>query len=310
MEGGIRCRNIAKAARKMGLTTSPIPKNNPDARNLSQVCPAGSQREKSSSKVLCERSRRFGSRGRHAGTLTETLVEKSAEMAQKILRRSLFEATKHAWVSLGTFGRTRLLRLRIFRHEKMGSSPFSIAGQRGVAGMDLLEGGFSHSDLAGPDLGASRDGWRRDFWRRARAIWSELCGGGSFFAFLGSGFLPVGCVRLSFVGLFFNNFLVGAVGGDAVKVVWLAAKGHRKTAALLSVLMDRMSGFGALILCSLIFMLWRLDWLMRSAVVAGLIKRRIRLSCSRLWCCMAFSFLMSAKGLHQSLAASVFPAAK
>ena len=54
-------------------------------------------------------------------------------------------------------------------------------------------------------------------------------------------------VRLSFVGLFFNNFLVGAVGGDAVKVVWLAAKGHRKTAALLSVIMDRMSGFGALI---------------------------------------------------------------
>ena len=38
--------------------------------------------------------------------------------------------------------------------------------------------------------------------------------------------------------------LVGAVGGDAVKVVWLVAKGHRKTAAVLSVVMDRMSGLG------------------------------------------------------------------
>ena len=103
-------------------------------------------------------------------------------------------------------------------------------------------------------------------------------------------------LRLSFVGLFFNNFLVGAVGGDAVKVVWLAAKGHRKTAALLSVLMDRMSGFGALILCSLIFMLLRWDWLMRSAVVAGLIKG-VFFYLAAVIALMAFSFVMSAKGL-------------
>ncbi len=102
------------------------------------------------------------------------------------------------------------------------------------------------------------------------------------------------------MGLFFNNFLVGAVGGDAVKVVWLAAKGHRKTAALLSVLMDRMSGFGALILCSLVFMLWRLDWLMRSAVVAGLIKG-VFIYLVAVVVLAAFSFLMSAKGLTSRL---------
>ncbi len=78
-------------------------------------------------------------------------------------------------------------------------------------------------------------------------------------------------LRLSFIGLFFNNFLVGAVGGDAVKVVWLVAKGHRKSPALLSVLMDRMSGLGALVICSVTFILWRFEWLCRSPVVAGAI---------------------------------------
>ncbi len=76
-------------------------------------------------------------------------------------------------------------------------------------------------------------------------------------------------VRMSFVGLFFNNFMLGAVGGDVVKVVWLAARGHSRTAALLSVLMDRMSGLGALVIASLVFMLARWDWLMRSAITAA-----------------------------------------
>lgn len=79
-------------------------------------------------------------------------------------------------------------------------------------------------------------------------------------------------LRLSFIGLFFNNFLVGAIGGDAVKVVWLGAKGHSKTRALLSVLMDRMSGLAPLVVCSLAFILLRLGWLMQSPVVAGVIK--------------------------------------
>lgn len=75
--------------------------------------------------------------------------------------------------------------------------------------------------------------------------------------------------RISMVGLFFNNFLVGAVGGDAVKVVWLGAKGHSKVSALVSVLMDRMSGLGALVICSLVFIAGRLEWLSHSPVVAG-----------------------------------------
>jgi len=107
-------------------------------------------------------------------------------------------------------------------------------------------------------------------------------------------------VRLSFVGLFFNNFLVGAVGGDAVKVVWLLVKGHDKTAALLSVLMDRMSGLGALILCSLTFMLLRLDWLMSSPFVAGVI-RFVFGYLVVVVLLMAFSFVISARGLTSRL---------
>jgi uncharacterized protein (TIRG00374 family) len=106
--------------------------------------------------------------------------------------------------------------------------------------------------------------------------------------------------RISFVGLFFNNFLVGAVGGDVVKVVWLAAKGHRKSAALLSVLMDRMSGFPPLILASLVFILWRLDWLMQSEVVAGLI-HFVFIYLAVVTVLLVLSFVLSATDLIQRL---------
>ncbi len=79
-------------------------------------------------------------------------------------------------------------------------------------------------------------------------------------------------VRMSFVALFFNSFFVGAVGGDAVKVVWLAARGESKSSALVSVIVDRVSGIGALVLCSLAFMLARWDWLLRSPEVAALMR--------------------------------------
>ncbi len=76
--------------------------------------------------------------------------------------------------------------------------------------------------------------------------------------------------RIGLVGLFFNSFLLGAVGGDAVKVIWLAARGHKKSLALMSVAMDRMSGIIALIFCSLLFITPRLEWLRQDPTVAGL----------------------------------------
>jgi glycosyltransferase 2 family protein len=125
---------------------------------------------------------------------------------------------------------------------------------------------------------------------------------GIFLRLLGVSITPWDTLRLSFVGLFFNTFLIGVVGGDAVKVVWLVAKGQRKTTALLSVVMDRMSGFGALILCSAVFMILRLEWLMRSAVVAGLI-RAVFAYLLLVVGLMAFSFLVSARGLTSRLPA-------
>jgi len=82
---------------------------------------------------------------------------------------------------------------------------------------------------------------------------------------------PWDLIRIGLVGLLFNNFLIGVVGGDAVKVLWLVARKEKKSAALLSVAMDRMSGVIALIVVSLSFMLWRLDWLQQSATVTRLV---------------------------------------
>lgn len=78
-------------------------------------------------------------------------------------------------------------------------------------------------------------------------------------------------LRMGFVGLFFNNFSLGTVGGDAVKVIWLASRGHARSACLLSILMDRMSGLGALVLCSLVFVVPRLQWLTSVPAIAPII---------------------------------------
>lgn len=56
---------------------------------------------------------------------------------------------------------------------------------------------------------------------------------------------------LFMIGVFFNLFLPGTVGGDVVKVFYLLKETpQRKTAAMLTVLMDRLIGMVALILIS------------------------------------------------------------
>ena len=49
-------------------------------------------------------------------------------------------------------------------------------------------------------------------------------------------------VSAYFVGMFFNLLLPTSVGGDAVRAVYLNAKSGRHVAAVLSVLLDRLSG--------------------------------------------------------------------
>ena len=58
-------------------------------------------------------------------------------------------------------------------------------------------------------------------------------------------------IRLYFVGLFFNNFLLGNVGGDAVKIVGLGRREGRTSAVFGGTVLDRLLGLCALTLLAL-----------------------------------------------------------
>ncbi len=53
--------------------------------------------------------------------------------------------------------------------------------------------------------------------------------------------------RLGFIGLFFNNFMPGSVGGDVIKAAVLAREQDRRTVAVATVIMDRAIALWALI---------------------------------------------------------------
>jgi len=78
-------------------------------------------------------------------------------------------------------------------------------------------------------------------------------------------------VRIFFLGLFCNTFLIGSVGGDAIKVLILIGKGHRRGPCLLSVVLDRMSGLAGMVVASFVFILWHYHWLTESPIVSALI---------------------------------------
>jgi uncharacterized membrane protein YbhN (UPF0104 family) len=59
-------------------------------------------------------------------------------------------------------------------------------------------------------------------------------------------------VRLSYLGIFFNNFLPGSTGGDIPRAVILAKGAERKSAAVGTVLMDRVVGLSCMILTACI----------------------------------------------------------
>lgn len=101
--------------------------------------------------------------------------------------------------------------------------------------------------------------------------------------------------RIGAVGLLFNNFLPGAVGGDAVKVGWLVARRFPPRAAFLSVVMDRLSGLGAMVLCSAVFIGFRFEWLMQSATVAAMIHAVI-LYLIGVVCLVSLSFFLASRG--------------
>ncbi len=64
----------------------------------------------------------------------------------------------------------------------------------------------------------------------------------------GFAFSPRDCLRIGFIGYFFNLLIPGSVGGDFVKAVLLARAERRRAAAIATVVMDRILGLFALIL--------------------------------------------------------------
>jgi uncharacterized protein (TIRG00374 family) len=60
-------------------------------------------------------------------------------------------------------------------------------------------------------------------------------------------FRIIDAFRLGFIGLFFNNFMPGSVGGDVIKAAFLAREQDRRTVAVATVIMDRAIALWALI---------------------------------------------------------------
>ena len=105
------------------------------------------------------------------------------------------------------------------------------------------------ANRGGLDQLRSVDPWR--LWPAAAVFaMSTLLGGLQWTLILRRARLPVRPVRLQamyWVGLFFNNFLPGNVGGDLVKVSDVAVNTGRVAGAVAGTLLDRMIGLSALV---------------------------------------------------------------
>ncbi|MAE59927.1 MAG: hypothetical protein CMJ49_01070 [Planctomycetaceae bacterium] len=58
--------------------------------------------------------------------------------------------------------------------------------------------------------------------------------------------------RLLMVGCFFNSFMPGTTGGDVMKAIYVARGAQQKTAAIISVIVDRIIGLVALLLLGVV----------------------------------------------------------
>ncbi len=79
--------------------------------------------------------------------------------------------------------------------------------------------------------------------------------------------------QLYMIGSFFNLFLLGSTGGDAVKLVYLLRQVEPKKRAggVMAVGIDRVIGLMALIILATIFVLLRYRWLTQTPAAAGLL---------------------------------------
>ncbi len=70
-------------------------------------------------------------------------------------------------------------------------------------------------------------------------------------------------LRIYLIGAFFNLFLPGSTGGDAVKAYYALRKAppEKRAGAVLTVVLDRVLGLLALVLIASVFVVWRHSWL-------------------------------------------------
>jgi len=116
-------------------------------------------------------------------------------------------------------------------------------------------------------------GWRWQLLLRVQGIdlsWVRLCG-------------------LLLIGIFFNFFIPGGTGGDVVKIFYLLKETPgKRTAALLSVLVDRLIGLIALTVLAAVFIFANWAWIMSSPLASKYV-----------WSAMAI-LAASLMGLHGS----------
>ncbi len=79
-------------------------------------------------------------------------------------------------------------------------------------------------------------------------------------------------LRVFMIGAFFNLFLLGATGGDIIKVFYAVQEtASKKSAALLSVLVDRMMGLIAMVAVTIVLCSFRLDLILSTPFTKGLL---------------------------------------
>ena len=62
-------------------------------------------------------------------------------------------------------------------------------------------------------------------------------------------------IALSYIGIFFNNFMPSAVGGDVIKAYYISKQTHKKMEAFTSVFVDRLMGLVTLIFVTTVVLL-------------------------------------------------------
>jgi uncharacterized protein (TIRG00374 family) len=79
--------------------------------------------------------------------------------------------------------------------------------------------------------------------------------------------------QLYMIGSFFNLFLLGSTGGDAIKMFYLVrqVESKKRAGAIMSVGMDRVIGLLALIILATVFVILRYRWLTRTPEAAALL---------------------------------------